>query len=225
MGKKIIICKDCKEEKYHEARGMCGNCYKRWQRRQNPDKFREYDRERWPERRDEQNKKRLERYYANHEENLEKNRKYREENREKIYKQQAKYREKNIEKIRARNRRYNRARRNIKRELARLIAWSSKLSIEEKRAMWRIQSERRRSRKAAVEATLTKDEWEEIKNEYNNCCAYCGESENGLQQDHVIPVSKGGPYTAENIVPACISCNSSKSDKLLSEWDGPLKFR
>lgn len=28
--KPIIICKDCKEEKTHEARGMCLNCYARW---------------------------------------------------------------------------------------------------------------------------------------------------------------------------------------------------
>lgn len=34
-----------------------------------------------------------------------------------------------------------------------------------------------------------------------------------LAQDHVIPVAQGGPYTADNIVPCCISCNSKKKDR------------
>ena len=34
-------------------------------------------------------------------------------------------------------------------------------------------------------------------------------------RDHVIPISKGGNNTKENIVPACGSCNSKKKDKIL----------
>jgi 5-methylcytosine-specific restriction endonuclease McrA len=34
-----------------------------------------------------------------------------------------------------------------------------------------------------------------------------------LTQEHVIPVSRGGGTTAENIVPACGKCNSSKKDR------------
>lgn len=28
--------------------------------------------------------------------------------------------------------------------------------------------------------------------------------------DHVIPLSRGGPHTADNLVPSCISCNRAK---------------
>ena len=34
-------------------------------------------------------------------------------------------------------------------------------------------------------------------------------------KDHVIPISKGGHNTKENIVPACQSCNNKKYNKIL----------
>ncbi|MDB4875733.1 MAG: hypothetical protein JWM41_2179 [Gemmatimonadetes bacterium] len=36
--------------------------------------------------------------------------------------------------------------------------------------------------------------------------------------DHVIPISRGGSHTRENVVPACRSCNSKKGDLMLLEW-------
>lgn len=46
-------------------------------------------------------------------------------------------------------------------------------------------------------------------------CAYCGGS--GNEMDHVIPRSRGGEHTWENVVCSCRSCNSRKADRLLSE--------
>lgn len=40
--------------------------------------------------------------------------------------------------------------------------------------------------------------------------------------DHIIPISKGGLGTQENLVIACSSCNSSKGAKLYWEWDEDL---
>ena len=54
-------------------------------------------------------------------------------------------------------------------------------------------------------------------------CTYCDEpieAETSIG-DHVIPLSRGGSHTVDNLVPACLSCNSSKCDKLLSEWTQP----
>ena len=62
---------------------------------------------------------------------------------------------------------------------------------------------------------LTSDEWEEIKQQYDYCCAYCGESQKALTQDHVKPLSKGGLHTVKNVVPACRTCNSKKAAKLV----------
>lgn len=43
-------------------------------------------------------------------------------------------------------------------------------------------------------------------------CQYCG-SHRRLTLDHVIPRSKGGLHTWDNVVAACEPCNSSKSDR------------
>ncbi len=56
-------------------------------------------------------------------------------------------------------------------------------------------------------------------------CQYCGVKGNSknLTFDHVIPRSKGGDTSWENIVTACQSCNSKKGSKLLTEWGVKLK--
>ena len=46
-------------------------------------------------------------------------------------------------------------------------------------------------------------------------CQYCGKR--GDTIDHVIPRSKGGKHTWNNVVIACRPCNAKKSDKLLGE--------
>lgn len=60
-------------------------------------------------------------------------------------------------------------------------------------------------------------EWENCMLHFHNKCAYCG-CEKKLSQDHFIPLSKGGEYTKNNIVPACTKCNSSKNNKSFFDW-------
>ncbi len=62
----------------------------------------------------------------------------------------------------------------------------------------------------------TAAEWRELLGRYKHRCAYCGVAGKRLTKDHVIPISKGDPFTVdriENIVPACRSCNSRKHVK------------
>jgi len=56
----------------------------------------------------------------------------------------------------------------------------------------------------------------------SNICAYCDSTEN-LHWEHIIPKSKGGPDTIDNMVQACQKCNLSKSDKDPYEWYGKEK--
>jgi len=44
-------------------------------------------------------------------------------------------------------------------------------------------------------------------------CQYCGGAAESI--DHVVPRSKGGEHTWENVVAACRSCNVRKGDRLL----------
>lgn len=48
-------------------------------------------------------------------------------------------------------------------------------------------------------------------------CHYCG-SQNKLSIEHLIPKVKGGADSAENMVWACKSCNSSKGQTDLLDW-------
>ena len=47
-------------------------------------------------------------------------------------------------------------------------------------------------------------------------CQYCGKKEHELTFDHVVPRSKGGKTTWDNVVAACTSCNIKKSNKVAS---------
>lgn len=37
--------------------------------------------------------------------------------------------------------------------------------------------------------------------------------------DHIIPLKRGGRHIPDNLVASCKSCNCSKNDKLIEEWD------
>lgn len=47
-------------------------------------------------------------------------------------------------------------------------------------------------------------------------CKYCGETGN-LTRDHVIPISRGGTDTWDNVVTACTHCNNKKGDRTPEE--------
>lgn len=51
-------------------------------------------------------------------------------------------------------------------------------------------------------------------------CFYCGGTER-ITVDHVVPLARGGLHHPDNLVPACLRCNSSKGAKLLHEWSSP----
>ena len=79
----------------------------------------------------------------------------------------------------------------------------------------------RRVRLREVINTLTAKEWSDILEQYNYKCAYCRRSildlPDGLVRDHVIPISRGGSNTKENIVPSCVNCNTEKHTQLIKE--------
>ncbi|CAL0317129.1 unnamed protein product [Lupinus luteus] len=50
----------------------------------------------------------------------------------------------------------------------------------------------------------------------NSTCQYCSSREN-LTVDHVVPIALGGEWKWENLVTACVKCNSKKGHKTLEE--------
>lgn len=77
---------------------------------------------------------------------------------------------------------------------------------------------RRRTRRVAASGSdLTDAEWFRILDAWA-ACAYCGADGSALQKDCVLPISRGGRYTLENVVPACRSCNASKCNEEVTSW-------
>ena len=70
-------------------------------------------------------------------------------------------------------------------------------------------SHRRRVSVKAAGPMFTLQEWLNLCERHDNCCARCKKPE-PLTVDHIQPVSKGGSNAIENIQPLCGSCNSSK---------------
>jgi hypothetical protein len=53
-------------------------------------------------------------------------------------------------------------------------------------------------------------------------CVYCASTTN-LTTDHLIPRSRGGDESADNVVLACQTCNTTRGDKGIFEWLGLKK--
>ncbi len=64
----------------------------------------------------------------------------------------------------------------------------------------------------------TMREWER-EQELPKSCVYCGSTAD-LTTDHLIPRSRGGDDSADNVVLACQSCNISRGEKGVFEWLG-----
>jgi 5-methylcytosine-specific restriction endonuclease McrA len=60
-------------------------------------------------------------------------------------------------------------------------------------------------RKITRRAVFARDRW---------TCQYCGHERGSLTVDHVIPRSKGGGSSWDNIVTCCAPCNRRKGDRL-----------
>ncbi len=129
-------------------------------------------------------------------------------NRERVRDSQRAYRERSGESLREEERATYWE--NPDKFRAKTSAWR-RSNPDKRRAQTKVAHARRRGARAvARELLLTEAQWLELIEEFGGCCAYCGSSSRALTRDHVIPVSKGGTHTKDNIVPACRSCNSSK---------------
>src|SRR4051812_32807449 len=63
-------------------------------------------------------------------------------------------------------------------------------------------------RKISRRALFARDGWR---------CVYCGTTNGRLTLDHVIPRSRGGESSWENVVTSCAPCNLRKADRLPHE--------
>lgn len=75
---------------------------------------------------------------------------------------------------------------------------------------------RRRAIKRGAEGSHTLQDWEKLKELNNFTCVICErfEPEVKLTEDHIVPLSKGGVDSIDNIQPLCRSCNARKGNRI-----------
>ncbi len=81
-------------------------------------------------------------------------------------------------------------------------------------------------RERAKARNLRKTRWWQQKTA-SGICYYCGSrvAHRELTMDHLVPLSRGGRSTKDNLVPSCKDCNNRKKTMLPVEWDEYLNRR
>lgn len=85
-----------------------------------------------------------------------------------------------------------------------------------KAAAIRRSASKRRALLVGLQEHFTSEERELLFQEFDYRCVKCymkPESRSKLHTDHIIPLSKGGANTIDNIQPLCVHCNSSKCNR------------
>lgn len=93
--------------------------------------------------------------------------------------------------------------------------WNWKGGKENTRMLSRRYKVRKRNSLTNHHTTM---EWLELKKAFKNSCLCCGEAELVvlITRDHIIPISKGGTDSIDNIQPLCLVCNIKKRDKFIN---------
>lgn len=199
-------------EYWHKAKGnadglmnICKECNrakaKQWAD-SNPEKVKE-------------NKKRY------HQENAEhiraKTKKWYRENTERARATIKKHYQENKEAYRESNRRWVKANPDKNKEVQRSF---TERKPARRREISREYQHRRRAILNNTEGTYTADDVKRILDEQEGRCLYCGITlHDDYTIDHVIPLTKSGTNWPDNIAIACPSCNYSKNNHLLHEWE------
>lgn len=76
------------------------------------------------------------------------------------------------------------------------------------------------ARKWGVDGHITRNDWLQILFASEGYCHYCKQHIGyaRLVLEHVTPMVAGGSNDPENIVAACVSCNSKKAKSSVAEW-------
>ena len=126
---------------------------------------------------------------------------YLKERKSEIVKRDRKYRAEHKEKIRKQQQEY-------------ALSPNGKIAIKRR-------GHNRRVRENAIGTTLTVNQWNKILSMQNNQCNICNKrftAKRPATTDHIIPLSKNGGLTFENVQALCQSCNSKKYNKLDTQF-------
>lgn len=204
-GKNRTLKKECKH---------CINEKRRNQRKENPDKYKAIDKQRYEKDKDKR-KKQAKNYVLNNKEKVQQqksnyskqnkdkiaaaSKKYYISNKEKLLNNQKKYYIDNKERIKEYKKQYN--------------------STEKGRINIRKGHHQYRAKKVATtDNTITIEALQKLMTTQNNTCYHCKcpieLNNSNTHLDHYVPLSKGGIHSITNVVWSCAKCNLTKNNKL-----------
>ncbi|MCK5604313.1 HNH endonuclease [Candidatus Pacearchaeota archaeon] len=147
--------------------------------------------------------------------------KYRDNNRKQVAAREKRWRQENKDKVVATGKKYRDKNKN--KESARQKKWYA-----ENKDKSNAKIKNRRAKIRLCKGRITAKEWANKIKEYDGKCAYCEVvleeiiqfeyNPNGLTQDHVISLDKGGKHKISNVVPCCSYCNTRKNNKSGKEF-------
>lgn len=163
------------------------------------------------------------RYESNQEQCRAQSKKWQQANRERKSENYRKWKKSNPEKVKEYNRRHREA--NPEKARKRASEWAKNNPEKNRDKNRRRDSFRRASRRNAL-CPATSSTIEARFSLWRNRCAFCGvdakhprnSGRDRLNVEHVLALTKNGLDEAENIMPACNTCNSSKNNALIKTW-------
>jgi 5-methylcytosine-specific restriction endonuclease McrA len=126
----------------------------------------------------------------------------------------------NLDELEVERGRRSRGRQAVNRYRVRVEVLQAKPGLDVR--LERLQAERaaiiEASRSRADTGEFSATDWAEILLDHGFRCAYCGAVQVPLEQEHRIPLSRGGGHTRANVAPACGPCNRQKGKKTEDEF-------
>ena len=218
--KPCIVCNKEIDGKHYSYCKACSNKRNAEYQQNNPEKIKE---------------RKKEHYQNNKEKILEQHKEYRQNNKEKLNKQKKEHYQNNKEKINKRHKEYRQNNKEKIKEQKKEYLQNNKEYFKEYKKEYHKNNphkvrEASRKRRALEKANIHEPYSEDqVLKLYGSVCHICKEEidlsanrstgasgwEQGLHLDHVIPISKGGADTLENVKPAHGLCNLQKSASIL----------
>lgn len=150
-------------------------------------------------------------------------------NKEKCRKRLQEWRGKNKDYIKLRDKKYikenpdiefNKQQRYRENHKEKLFLKGKKYREEHKDYFYNKARERKLSQEKVSDGSVTLEFENYIYELQERKCAYCKceLQDSGKHLDHIIPISRGGLHTTNNVQWTCPTCNLSKNDKLEEDW-------